>query len=160
MKYSSFFGCSHSYTPLVRSLTETVPRLFSPPPLYHGSPITVQVKTGMVETKNNFWMGAVIGAVIIIIIDLMVPFLGPLLGGFVAGFIAKGGALNGGKAGFVAGILATIVIGLVIIAGMLSPPIAAYLPQMSTGYFLLITITLYLALFGLIGGLIAGALRK
>ena len=114
----------------------------------------------MAETKNNFWMGAFIGAIIIIIIDLMVPFLGPLLGGFIAGFIAKGGTLNGGKAGFVAGIIATIVIGLVIIAGMLSPPVAAYLPQMSTGYFLIIPITLYLALFGLIGGLIAGALRK
>ena len=114
----------------------------------------------MAEMKNNFWIGTVIGAIIIIVIDLMVPFLGPLLGGFVAGFIAKGGTMNGGKAGFIAGIIATVVIGLVIIAGMLSPPIAAYLPQMSTGYFLLITITLYLALLALIGGLIAGAIRK
>jgi hypothetical protein len=114
----------------------------------------------MAELKNNFWIGTVIGAIIIIVIDLMVPFLGPLLGGFVAGFIAKGGTINGGKAGFIAGIIATVVIGLVIIAGMLSPPIAAYLPYMSTGYFLLITITLYLAFLGLIGGLIAGAIRK
>ncbi len=160
MKYRVFSVVPAGIPPLLRSLTGAVMQLFSPPPLYHGSPITVQVKTGMAEMKNNFWMGAVIGAIIIIIIDLMVPFFGPLLGGFVAGFIAKGGTLNGGKAGFVAGIIATLVIGLVIIAGMLSPPIAAYLPQMSTGYFLIITITLYLALFGLIGGLIAGFFRK
>jgi hypothetical protein len=123
-------------------------------------PITVLVKTGMAQMKNNFWTGAGIGAVIIIIIDLLVPFLGPLLGGFVAGFIAKGDVMNAGKAGFVAGILATIVIGLVIVAGMLSPPIAEYIPQMGTGYFLFITITLYLALFALFGGLIAGAVRR
>jgi hypothetical protein len=114
----------------------------------------------MVEMKNNFWLGAGIGAAIIIVIDLTIPFLGPLIGGFVAGFIAKGGTMNAGKAGFISGILATIVIGLVMVAGMLSPPIAEYLPQMSTGYFLFITITLYLALLALLGGLIAGALRK
>jgi hypothetical protein len=114
----------------------------------------------MAEMKNTFWLGAGIGAIIIIIIDILVPFLGPLLGGFVAGFIAKGDIMNAGKAGFVAGILATIGIALVIVAGMLSPPIAQYLPQMSTGYFLFITLTLYLALFALIGGLIAGAVRR
>ncbi|MDD1706311.1 MAG: DUF5518 domain-containing protein [Methanoregulaceae archaeon] len=118
------------------------------------------MKTGMAEMKKFFWIGAGIGAVIIIIIDLLVPFLGPLLGGFVAGFVAKGDVMNAGKAGFVAGILATMVIALVIVAGMLSPPIAGYLPQASTGYFLFITLTLYLALFALLGGLIAGAVRK
>ncbi len=110
--------------------------------------------------KKNFWMGAGIGGIVIIILDLLVPFLGPLLGGFIAGIIAKGGVLNAGKSGFVAGILATIVIGLVILAGMVAPPIAAYLPQVGTGYILFITLTLYLALFGFIGGVIAGAVRK
>jgi hypothetical protein len=114
----------------------------------------------MDELQKNFWTGSIVGAVIIIVIDLLVPFLGPLLGGFVGGFIARGGTLNAGKTGFVAGIIATVVIGIVIIAGMISPPIAAYLPEMSTGYLLIITVTLYLALFGAIGGLIAGAIRK
>ena len=114
----------------------------------------------MSEPKKDFWMGAGIGAIIIIILDLMVPFLGPLLGGFISGIIAKGGVVNAGKAGFTAGILATIVIGLVILAGMVSPPLAEYLPQVGTGYILLITLTLYLALFGFIGGVIAGAVRK
>jgi len=122
--------------------------------------ISVQVKTGMTDMKNKFWMGAGVGAIIIIIIDLMVPFLGPLIGGFVAGFIAKGDVMNAGKAGFVAGILATIIIAIVIVAGMASHPIAGYLPQVSTGYFLFITITLYLAFFAFLGGLIAGAVRK
>ncbi|MCE5298691.1 MAG: DUF5518 domain-containing protein [Methanoregulaceae archaeon] len=121
---------------------------------------SVQVNASMAEMKNNFWLGAGIGAIIIIIIDLMIPFLGPLLGGFIAGFIAKGDIMNAGKAGFTAGIFATIVIGLVMVAGMLSPPIAEYLPQASTGYFLFITITMYLALFALLGGLIAGAVRR
>lgn len=114
----------------------------------------------MEDTKKNFWLGAGIGGIVIIIIDLLVPFLGPLLGGFIAGFIAKGGIVNAGKSGFVAGIFATIVIGLVILAGMAAPPIAAYLPQVGTGYILVITLTLYLALLGFIGGVIAGALRK
>ena len=114
----------------------------------------------MAEMKNNFWLGAGIGAIIIIIIDLMIPFLGPLLGGFVAGFVAKGDIMNAGKAGFTAGILATIVIALVIVAGMLSPPIAEYIPQATTGYFLFITLTLYLAFFAFFGGLIAGAVRR
>jgi hypothetical protein len=122
--------------------------------------ITVLVKTGVAEMKNNFRLGAGIGAIVIIIIDLLVPFLGPLLGGFIAGFIAKGDIMNAGKAGFVAGVLATIVIALVILAGMLSPPIAEYIPQATTGYFLFITITLYLAFFALLGGLIAGAIRR
>ena len=114
----------------------------------------------MADAKHNFWLGAGIGAAIIVIIDLMIPFLGPLLGGFVAGFIAKGGVMNAGKAGFIAGIFATLVIGLVMIAGMLSPPIAEYLSQASTGYFLFITLTLYLALFAFFGGLVAGAVRR
>jgi hypothetical protein len=114
----------------------------------------------MAEMKNKFWLGAGIGAIIIIIIDLLVPFLGPLLGGFVAGFLAKGDIMNAGKAGFVAGLLATIVIALVIVAAMLSPPIVEYIPQATTGYFLFITLTLYLALFALFGGLIAEALRR
>ena len=114
----------------------------------------------MDDTKKNFWMGAGIGGLIIIIIDLMIPFLGPLIGGFVAGLIAKGGIINGGKAGFTAGILATIVIALIILAGMVSPPVAGYLPPVSTGYILVITLTLYLALLAGIGGFIAGAFRK
>jgi len=36
--------------------------------------------------------------------------------------------MNAGKAGLIAGIAATIVIALVILAGMMSPPIAGYLP--------------------------------
>ena len=114
----------------------------------------------MAEIKKSFWLGAGIGAVIIIIIDLMVPFLGPFFGGFVAGYIVKGDIMNAGKAGFVAGILATIVIALVILAGMASLSIAGYIPQLSTGYFLFITLTLYLAIFAFIGGLIAGAVRR
>ncbi len=112
------------------------------------------------ELKKEFWTGAGIGGIIIIIIDLMVPFLGPLLGGFIAGIIAKGGVMNAGKAGFTAGILATIVIALIMVAGMIVPPIAGYLPVVSTGYFLFIVLTFYLALFAFIGGLIAGAVRK
>ena len=123
-------------------------------------PITVQVKTGMADVKNNFWLGAGTGAVIIIIIDLMIPFLGPLLGGFVAGFIAKGDIMNAGKAGFFAGIMATVVIAFIILASMISPPIAEYISEVGTGYFLFITITLYLALFAFFGGLVAGAVRR
>jgi hypothetical protein len=114
----------------------------------------------MAEVKNKFWLGAGIGAVIIIIIDLMIPFLGPLIGGFVAGLIAKGDVMNAGKAGFIAGILATIVIAFIILASMISPPIAGYISLVGTGYFLFITITLYLALFAFFGGLIAGAVRR
>jgi hypothetical protein len=67
--------------------------------------------------------------------------------------------MNAGKAGLVAGIPATMVIALIIVAGMISPPPACILP-VGTGYFLFITITLYLVLFALFGGLIAGAARK
>jgi hypothetical protein len=43
---------------------------------------------------------------------------------------------------------------------MVSSPIAGYLPQVSTGYIPVITLTLYLALLAGIGGFIAGAFRK
>jgi hypothetical protein len=114
----------------------------------------------MDDTKKNFWMGVGIGGTVIIILDLLVPFLGPLLGGFIAGVIAKGGIMNAGKAGFVAGILATLVISLVILAGMMVPPIGEYLTLVSAGYILFIVLTFYLALFAFIGGVIAGAIRK
>jgi hypothetical protein len=114
----------------------------------------------MAEMKNKFWLGAGTGAVVIIIIDLMIPFLGPLIGGFIAGFIAKGDVMNAGKAGLFAGIMATMVIAFIILVSMVSPPIAGYISQVGTGYFLFITITLYLALFALFGGLIAGAVRR
>ena len=114
----------------------------------------------MADVKNNFWLGAGTEAVIIINIDLMIPFIGPLPGGLVAGFIAKGDVMYAGKAGFFAGILATVFIVFVILASMISPPIAGFISQAGTGYFLFITITLYLALFAFFGGLIAGAVRR
>jgi hypothetical protein len=123
-------------------------------------PISIQVKTGMADLNNNFWMGGGIGAVIIIAIDLMVPLMGPLIGGFVAGFVAKGGIMNAGKAGFIAGVVATMVIALVLVAGMASHPVAGYIPSVGTGYLLFITITLYLALFAFLGGIFAGAVRR
>ncbi len=65
-----------------------------------------------------------------------------------------------GKQDLLPGYLPLLLSRLVMIAGMLSPPIAEYLPQASTGYFLFITITLYLALFAFFGGLVAGAIRR
>ena len=38
--------------------------------------------------------------------------------------------------------------------------IAGYLPGVGIGYFLFITITMYLVLFAFFGGLIAGAVRR
>jgi len=123
--------------------------------------MSVLVNMHMDETNKNFWMGAGIGAVIIIIIDLLVPFMGPLLGGFVAGYIAKGDLLNTGKAGLLAGILAAIVVSIVVFAGMISQPVAKYIPlSVGTGFFLYIIITLYLAIIAFLGGAIAGAVRK
>ncbi|HPS21997.1 MAG: DUF5518 domain-containing protein [Methanomicrobiales archaeon] len=155
-----FLAVPRSYTPLVRSLTGAVMSLFSPPPLYYGSPITVQVKTGMAETKNNFWMGTLAGAVIIIILDLLVPFFGPIIGGFVAGYIADRDIMNAGKAGLIAGILAGIVVSLVVFAGLVSHPLSGYVPAAGTGFFLMVTIILYLAILAFLGGAIAGAVRK
>jgi len=114
----------------------------------------------MDHMKNNFWIGSVIGAVIIIIIDLMIPFMGPFIGGFVAGYIAKGDILNAGKAGLLAGILAAVVISLIVFAGMVSHPIAGYVPAVGTGLFLFVAIALYLSIFAFLGGAIAGAVRK
>jgi hypothetical protein len=131
------------------------------PHLYiRNHPMSVSVKKRMDETNKNFWMGAGIGAVIIIIIDLLIPFMGPLIGGFAAGYIAKGDLLNAGKAGLLAGILAAIVVSVVVFAGIVSHPVAGYVPAVGTGFFLYIVITLYLAILAFLGSAIAGAVRK
>jgi len=120
----------------------------------------VLVKTRMDEIQKNFWIGVGIGAVIIIIIDLLVPFLGPFIGGFTAGYIVRGDLLTTGKAGLTAGILAAIVVFVVVFAGMVSHPAAGYIPEVGTGFFLYIVISLYLAIIAFLGGAIAGSVRK
>jgi hypothetical protein len=129
------------------------------PFIYRNRFIPVQVNRCMDHMRNNFWIGSIIGAVIIIIIDLIVPFLGPFIGGFIAGYIAKGDILNAGKAGLLAGILAAVVVSLIVFAGMVSHPVAGYLPML-TGVFLSFAIILYLAIIAFLGGIIAGAVRK
>jgi len=114
----------------------------------------------MDEIQKNFWMGAGIGAVIIIIIDLLVPFLGPFIGGFTAGYLTRSDLLTAGKAGLLAGILAAIVVSVVVFARMVSYPAAGYIPEVGTGFFLYIVISLYLAIIAFFGGAIAGAVRK
>jgi hypothetical protein len=58
--------------------------------------------------------------------------MGPFIGRFLAGYIASGSILIG-KAGGPAGIFAAIVVCIADFAGLLSHPLAGYVPAVGTG---------------------------
>jgi hypothetical protein len=116
--------------------------------------------------RQNFWLAAIVGAIVMFLLSLL-PVLGPLIGGFVAGLIIRGNPKKGAKAGCVAGAIGGIIVASVLaagylgLAGIFNRALVEILGQAGFSSTLwIISIVLYHALLGLMGGAIGAALAK
>jgi hypothetical protein len=116
--------------------------------------------------RQNFWLAAIVGAIVMFLLSIL-PVLGPLIGGFVAGLIIRGNPKKGAKAGCVAGAIGGIIVASVLaagylgLAGIFNRALVEILGQAGFSSTLwIISIVLYHALLGLMGGAIGAALAK
>lgn len=109
-------------------------------------------------------LAAIIGFLVMTALSFL-PILGPLIGGAVAGSLYKKGTINGAKAGFLAGIIVSLFLAILIsVIGVLGGflrgiPILGTIIGAKTGL-LLIGLSLYQGILGLIGGLVAGSIKS
>jgi hypothetical protein len=112
--------------------------------------------------SQKFWIGVIAGLLVALVINYLITIGGAFVGGIAAGWIAGGGTKNGGKAGVFTGLLNALVLAVAItVLGIAAAPNDIGLLSF-LGSTLIITIALFplLALFGYVGGLIGGALKK
>lgn len=110
---------------------------------------------------DNFWTGVIVGWLVGLILGFLLPVIGPLVGGFVAGWMVRGGIGNGAKAGLLAGILGAIVIAvLLIVGGTAALGALGFIVGLGTSIVVIVTAFVYQGLLSLIGGVIAGAIRR
>ncbi|MDD1667524.1 MAG: DUF5518 domain-containing protein [Methanomicrobiales archaeon] len=116
--------------------------------------------------KQTFWLAAAVGAIVMFLLSIL-PVLGPIIGGFVAGLIARGNPKNGAKVGGVAGIIGGLIVASVLaagylgLAGIFNRALVEILGQAGFSSTLwIISIVLYHALLGLMGGAIGAALAR
>jgi hypothetical protein len=116
--------------------------------------------------RQNFWLAVVVGAIVMFLLSIL-PVLGPLVGGFVAGLIIRGNPKKGAKAGCVAGAIGGIIVASVLaagylgLAGIFNSALKEILDLAGFSSTLwILTIILYHALLGLMGGAIGAALAK
>ncbi len=110
---------------------------------------------------NNFWTGVIVGWLVGLILGFLLPVIGPLVGGFVAGWMVRGGVGNGAKAGLLAGILGAIVIAaLLLIGSTILLGAFGFIAGLGTSLVIVVAAFVYQGLLSLIGGAIAGAIRR
>ncbi len=110
---------------------------------------------------DNFWTAVIVGWLVGLILGFFLPVIGPLIGGFVAGWMVRGGIGNGAKAGLAAGILGAIVIAvLLLIGGTLLLGAFGFIAGLGTSLVIIVMAFVYQGLLSLIGGAIAGAIRR
>lgn len=116
--------------------------------------------------KQNFWLGAAVGAIVIFLLSVL-PVIGPLIGGFVAGLVARGTPGNGAKTGCLAGAIGGLIMACVLaagylgLAGVFNRALMEILSRAGFSSTLwILSIILYHALLGLMGGAIGAALVK
>ncbi|MDD2472520.1 MULTISPECIES: DUF5518 domain-containing protein [unclassified Methanoculleus] len=110
---------------------------------------------------NNFWTGVIIGWLVGLILGFLLPVIGPLVGGFVAGWISGRGIGNGAKAGLFAGILGAIIIAvLLLVGGTVILGAFGFIAGLGTSIVLIVVAFIYQGILSLIGGAIAGAIRR
>ena len=110
---------------------------------------------------DNFWTGVIVGWLVGLILGFLLPVLGPLIGGFVAGWIVRGGIGHGAKAGLFAGILGAIVIAiLLILGGTVLLGAFGFIAGVGTSLVIIVSAFIYQGVLSLIGGAIAGAIRR
>ncbi|MDI6719690.1 MAG: DUF5518 domain-containing protein [Methanomicrobiales archaeon] len=119
-------------------------------------------------TTGNFWFGVIVGWVVMVLLNIWVPVLGPILGGLAAGLIAGRGAGNGALAGLIAGVLGAIIVAIFLVLGitLLTAGIdflniggIQTITGLAAAVVLSILVLGYMAILGLIGGAIGGAIR-
>ncbi len=116
--------------------------------------------------RQNFWLAAAVGAIVMFLLSIL-PVLGPLIGGFVAGLIARGNPKNGAKVGVVAGVIGGLIVASVLaagylgLAGIFNRALVEILDLAGFSSTLwIVSIVLYYALLGLMGGAVGAALVK
>ncbi|BBL67194.1 DUF5518 domain-containing protein [Methanoculleus chikugoensis] len=110
---------------------------------------------------DNFWTGVIVGWLVGLVLGFLLPVIGPLIGGFVAGWMVRGGIGNGAKAGLLAGILGAIVIAaLLLIGGTVLLGAFGFIAGLGTSLVIIVMAFVYQGLLSLIGGAIAGAIRR
>ena len=110
---------------------------------------------------DNFWTAVIVGWLVGLILGFLLPVLGPLAGGFVAGWMVRGGIWNGAKAGLLAGLLGAIVISLLtLIGGTVLLGAFGFIAGLGTSLVIIVAAFVYQGLLSLIGGAIAGAIRR
>jgi hypothetical protein len=127
---------------------------------YEGRVYFVGAKMGQFlrDERGGMGLGVFVGFLLMLLIG-WVPVLGPLLAGVVAGILAQGGVGKGALAGFLSGVMAAIILGLLVAFWSLVKlgPLEAILGGLATFWVALI-LSAGAALFGLIGGIIGGAM--
>jgi hypothetical protein len=110
------------------------------------------------DERGGMGLGVFSGFLLMLLIG-WIPVLGPLLAGMVAGILANGGVGRGAFAGFLSGIMAAIILTLLVtLWGLLElGPLEALLGGLTTFWVALI-LSAGAALFGLVGGIIGGAI--
>ncbi|NLZ30684.1 MAG: DUF5518 domain-containing protein [Methanomicrobiales archaeon] len=110
---------------------------------------------------SNFWVGVIVGWLVGLILGFLLPVIGPLIGGFAAGWIVRGGIGNAAKAGLFAGIIGAIVIALVLLVGGTALLGAfGFIAGLGTSIAIIVSTFIYQGVLSLIGGAIAGAIRR
>lgn len=128
------------------------------PILIYCTPESPAVKEDMAD---NFWTGVIVGWLVGLILGFLLPVIGPLVGGFVAGWMSGRGIANGAKAGLLAGILGAIVIAaLLLIGGTVLLGAFGFIAGLGTSLVIIVMAFVYQGLLSLIGGVIAGAIRR
>jgi hypothetical protein len=109
------------------------------------------------DERGGMGLGVFVGFLLMLLIG-WIPVLGPLLAGIVAGILA-GGVGKGALAGFLSGIMAAIILGLLVAFWGLVKfgPLEALLGGLAT-FWVALLLSAGAALFGLIGGIIGGAM--
>jgi hypothetical protein len=111
------------------------------------------------DERGGIGLAVFVGFLLMLLIG-WIPVLGPLLAGIVAGILAQGGVGDGALAGFLSGIMAAILIGLLVILwGIVNNfgPLESLLGGLAT-FWVALLLSAGAALFGLIGGIIGGAI--
>lgn len=110
---------------------------------------------------DNFWTAVIVGWLVGLVLGFLLPVIGPLVGGFVAGWMVGGGVGNGAKAGLFAGILGAIIVAvLLLIGGTVLLGAFGFIAGLGTSLVIVVAAFVYQGLLSLIGGAIAGAVRR
>jgi hypothetical protein len=122
--------------------------------------IGVKMSQFLKDERGGMGLGVFVGFLLMLLIG-WIPIFGPFLAGVVAGILAHGGVGRGAFAGFLSGIMAAIILGLLVaFYGLIKiGPIEALLGGLAT-FTVALLLSAGTALFGLIGGIIGGAISR